>query len=67
VRDAVAGERYGWRMNDWKRYRPAIWLAILGVALALVLNLIAGAVFIGAALGVGVMISRGGTPRRWLK
>ena len=34
-------------MNAWKRYRPAIWLVILGVALALVLNLIVGAVFIG--------------------
>jgi uncharacterized membrane protein len=54
-------------MNDWKRYRPAIWLAILGVALALVLNLILGAVFIGAGLGIGVIIARGGTPRRWLK
>jgi hypothetical protein len=55
------------RMNDWKRYRPAIWLMILGVALALVLNLIVGAVFIGAGLGVGLIITRGGKPRRWLK
>jgi hypothetical protein len=54
-------------MDDWKRYRPAIWLMFLGVALALVLNLIAGAAFIGAGLGVGVMISRGARPRRWLK
>jgi type IV secretory pathway TrbL component len=54
-------------MEDWKRYRPAIWLVILGVALAIVLNLIAGAAFVGAGLGVGVMISRGATRRRWLK
>ena len=54
-------------MNDWRRYRPAIWLVILGVALALVLNRIAGAAFIGAGVGVGVMIARGATPRRWLK
>ena len=54
-------------MNDWKRYRPAIWLLILGVALVLVVNLIVGAVFIGAGVGVGVMISRGATPRRWFK
>jgi hypothetical protein len=54
-------------MNDWKRYRPAIWLAIIGVAVALVLNLIIGAVFIGAGVGVGVMISRGAHRRRWLK
>jgi hypothetical protein len=54
-------------INEWKRYRPAIWLVILGVALALVLDLIVGAVFIGAGVGVGVIILRGGTPRRWLK
>jgi very-short-patch-repair endonuclease len=54
-------------MNDWKRFRPAIWLVILGIALALVLNLILGAVFIGSGVGVGIMISRGATRRRWLK
>jgi hypothetical protein len=54
-------------MNDWKRYRPAIWMVILGIALALVLNLIVGAVFIGAGVGVGVIVARGGKPRRWLK
>ena len=54
-------------MNDWRRYRPAIWLLILGLTVALVLNLIAGAVFIGASIGVGVLIHRGATPRRWLR
>lgn len=54
-------------MNDWKRYRPAIWLVIIGLALALVVNLIVGAVFVGAGVGIGVMISRGATRRRWLK
>ena len=54
-------------MEDWKRFRPAIWLIFLGIALGLVLNLIAGAVFIGAGLGIGVMIARGATPRKWLK
>jgi O-antigen/teichoic acid export membrane protein len=54
-------------MNDWKRYRPAIWLIILGVALALILNLIAGAAFIGAGIGTAAIINRGGGPRRWLK
>jgi hypothetical protein len=54
-------------MGDWKRYRPAIWLIFLGIALALVLNLIAGAAFIGAGLGVGVLTARGATPRKWLK
>jgi hypothetical protein len=54
-------------MTDWRRFRPAIWLVILGLAIGLVLNLIAGAVFIGAGIGVGVMISRGAKPRRWLR
>jgi hypothetical protein len=54
-------------MQEWRRYRPAIWLVILGVALALILNLIAGAAFIGAGVGVGVLINRGAQPRRWLK
>jgi hypothetical protein len=54
-------------MNEWKRYRPAIWLVILGLAVGLVLNLIVGAVFVGAGVGAGVMISRGATRRRWLK
>jgi hypothetical protein len=54
-------------MNDWKRFRPGIWLVILGLAIALVVNLIIGAAFVGAGLGIGVMISRGATRRRWLK
>ena len=54
-------------MDDWKRFRPAIWLIFLGVALGLVLNLLAGAIFIGVGVGIGVMIARGATPRKWLK
>jgi hypothetical protein len=45
--------------GDWRDWRPAIWLAMLGVAVML---LIApfwyGAVFIGAALGVAIRIEQ---------
>lgn len=39
----------------WRDYRPAIWLAMLGIALALVLSPpYVGAVLIGAAIGVAL-------------
>lgn len=45
--------------GDWRDFRPAIWLAMLGVAVML---LIApfwyGAVFIGAAIGVAIRIQQ---------
>ncbi|HZO77853.1 MAG TPA: hypothetical protein VFB39_07390 [Solirubrobacteraceae bacterium] len=45
--------------GDWRDWRPAIWLAMLGVAVML---LIApfwyGAVFIGAAIGVAIRIEQ---------
>jgi hypothetical protein len=53
--------------QDWRRYRPAIWLVFLGIALSILLNAIAGAAFIGAGVGVGVLIALGAGPRRWLK
>ena len=43
-------------MNDWRAYRPAIWLAMLGVALLLVLNALVGIVVVGAGIGVGLRI-----------
>jgi hypothetical protein len=43
--------------GDWRDYRPAIWLAMLGVLLALVINPpYIGAVGIGAAVGIGLRI-----------
>jgi hypothetical protein len=44
---------------NWRRYRPAIWLMMLGVALVLVLNpaYVGGAV-LGAGIGVGLRIWR---------
>jgi hypothetical protein len=48
-------------IEDWRRYRPAIWLAMLGVALSLVFSPpYVGAVFLGAGIGVGLRIWRRG-------
>lgn len=45
--------------GDWRDFRPAIWLAMVGVAVML---LIApfwyGAVFIGAAIGAAIRIQQ---------
>jgi hypothetical protein len=45
--------------GDWRVYRPAIWLAFIGVALLLVVNLYAGILILGAAIGVGGRITAG--------
>jgi 4-amino-4-deoxy-L-arabinose transferase-like glycosyltransferase len=45
--------------GDWRAFRPAIWLVILGVALALLINPpYIGAVFIGAGVGVYLKVAR---------
>jgi hypothetical protein len=44
---------------NWRRYRPAIWLAMLGIALILVLNPpYIGAALLGAAIGIALRIWR---------
>jgi hypothetical protein len=43
-------------INDWRVYRPAIWLGMLGVCALLVLNAYLGAVIIGGGIGVGLRI-----------
>ncbi len=46
-------------VNDWRVYRPAIWLAMLGIAVLLVFGApigYAGVVLLGAAIGVGFRI-----------
>jgi hypothetical protein len=47
-------------MNDnWKQWRPAIWLAMLGVAVMLLFSPFwLGAVFIGAAIGAAIRIEQ---------
>jgi hypothetical protein len=43
--------------GDWRDYRPTIWLAMLGIAAALLLNsALYAAPFLGAAIGVGLRI-----------
>lgn len=43
--------------DDWRAFRPAIWLAILGVALILLITPpYIGAVALGAAIGIAVRI-----------
>jgi hypothetical protein len=43
--------------GDWRIWRPAIWLAMLGIGVMLVVNpWYFGAVFIGGAIGVAIRI-----------
>jgi hypothetical protein len=43
--------------GDWRDYRPAIWLAMLAVGLALLLNSpLVGAPLLGGAIGVALRI-----------
>ena len=45
--------------GDWRDWRPAIWLAMLGVAVMLVVTpWYWGAVFVGAAIGVAIRIQQ---------
>ncbi len=45
--------------GDWKDWRPAIWLAMLGVAVALVVSpWYWGALFVGAAIGAAIRINQ---------
>jgi hypothetical protein len=44
-------------MQDWRVFRPAIWLAMLGVALLLLIYpAYIGAAVLGGAIGVGIKI-----------
>jgi hypothetical protein len=59
-------------MNDWRVFRPAIWLGMLGIAVMLLVSPVyIGILFLGGALGIGVRIemgrrriARGAPPRR---
>ena len=45
--------------DDWKQWRPAIWLAMLGVAVMLLFTSFwLGAVFFGAAIGAAIRIEQ---------
>ena len=59
-------------MQDWRVFRPAIWLAMLGVALLLLVTpFYFGVVLLGAAIGAAFRIetgrrriARGAPPKR---
>jgi hypothetical protein len=45
--------------DGWKQWRPAIWLAMLGVAVILLISpFYLGAVFFGAAIGTAIRIEQ---------
>ena len=46
-------------VGDWRDFRPAIWLAMFGVAIMLLVSPFwYGAVFIGAAIGAAIRIEQ---------
>jgi hypothetical protein len=45
--------------GDWREFRPAIWLAIVGIALVLLVSpAYFGAVLIGASIGAAARVLR---------
>ncbi|MHB8692626.1 MAG: hypothetical protein ACYDHH_15420 [Solirubrobacteraceae bacterium] len=45
--------------SDWRIWRPAIWLAMLGVAVMLLVTpAFIGAIFLGAAIGAAIRIEQ---------
>ena len=43
--------------GDWRDFRPAIWLAMIGIAVMLLLNpFYLGAIPVGAAIGAALRI-----------
>lgn len=45
--------------GDWRDWRPAIWLAMLGIAVMLLVTpFYIGAVFLGASLGAALRIGQ---------
>jgi len=45
--------------GDWRDYRPAIWLMMLGIAVMLLFRpFFLGAIFIGAAIGAAIRINQ---------
>jgi hypothetical protein len=45
--------------GDWRDFRPAIWLAMLGVAVILLVSpFYYGAIFLGAAIGAAIRIEQ---------
>jgi hypothetical protein len=52
-------------VNDWRAYRPAIWLSMLGIAVILiVVPHYLGAIFLGAGIGAAIRIRQRRARRR---
>jgi hypothetical protein len=46
-------------MGNWRDFRPAIWLTMLGIAVMLLFSpFYLGAIFIGAAIGAAIRIQQ---------
>jgi hypothetical protein len=46
--------------DDWKAFRPAIWTAMLGIAVMLLIApFYLGAALLGAAVGIAIRIEQG--------
>ncbi len=54
----MTGDRGGTATGDWREFRPAIWLVMIGIAVMLLAPFYFGAIFIGMALGVALKIAR---------
>ena len=50
----------GWPIRgDWRDWRPAIWLTMIGIAVMLLFTpFYVGVLFIGAAIGMAIRISQ---------
>jgi hypothetical protein len=45
--------------GDWRDFRPAIWLAMLGAAVMLLVSpFYLGAVFVGGSIGIAIRINQ---------
>jgi hypothetical protein len=45
--------------GDWRDYRPAIWLTMIGIAVILLVNpAYIGAIFLGFAIGAAIRITQ---------
>jgi hypothetical protein len=46
-------------IEDWREFRPAIWAAMLGIALLLLVSPpYVGGIFLGAAIGAAIRIQQ---------
>ena len=50
--------------GEWKQWRPAIWLVILGIALMLIVSFPLGIILVGGGIGAAVRIEQRRRARR---